>query len=93
MNLDHCRVIRYARTVDPDFLESLNKQKPKTMSKLSDIWYDGVIGGRNMHYNNSRYIMLNYKSTFTTVTIEFRLLDFDNNTEDRKGGLHAGQLK
>ena len=93
LNLDHSRVIRYARTVDPDFLERLNKQKPKTMSKLADIWYDGVIGGRNMHYNNSRYRMLNYHSTFTKGTIEFRLFQFDNPTEDRKGGLHAGQLK
>ncbi len=63
------------------------------MSKLADIWYDGVVGGRNMHYNNSRYRMLNYHSTFTKGTIEFRLFQFDNPTEDRKGGLHAGQLK
>ena len=37
--------------------------------------------------------MLNLHATFTKGTIEFRLFQFDNPTEDRKGGLHAGQLK
>ena len=30
---------RYCRTVDPRFLEQLNKKKPQTMAALADIWY------------------------------------------------------
>lgn len=37
--------------------------------------------------------MLNYHATFTKGTIEFRLFQFDEPTVERKGGIHAGQLK
>lgn len=93
LNLDRSRIGRYAKPVDPEFLEVINKIKPESMSKLADLWYAGTYGSRNAHYNNSRYRMLNLHSTFTKATIEFRLFQFDNPTEDRKGGLHAGQLK
>lgn len=93
LNLDHYRMNRYCRTVDPAFLERLNRRKPTTMSALADIWYEGTYGSRNAHYNNSRYHMLNYHATFTKGTIEFRLFQFDEPTAERRGGLHAGQLK
>ena len=93
LNLDDARVSRYCRMVDPRFLDKLNKEKPATMSHLADIWYAGSWGSRNAHYNDTRYHMLNLHATFTKGTIEFRLFQFDNPTEDRKGGLHAGQLK
>lgn len=93
LNLDNARVRRYCRMVDADFLEKLNDKKPATMSQLADLWYAGTWGSRNAHYNESRYHMLNLHATFTKGTIEFRLFQFDNPTEDRKGGLHAGQLK
>ena len=60
MRLDRNRINRYCRTVDPSFLERLNRRKPKTMERLADIWYEGVWGSRNQHYNDSRYRMLNY---------------------------------
>ena len=95
LNLDRIRMDRYCRTVDPRFLESLNSKKPTTMSQLADIWYTSQDAnyGRNHHYNSSRYRMLNYHATFTKGTIEFRLFQFDKPTANRKGGLHAGQLK
>lgn len=93
LNLDNSRVNRYCRMVDTDFLKRLNEKKPTTMSELADIWYADSWGARNAHYNTSRYHMLNLHATFTKGTIEFRLFQFDNPTEDRKGGLHAGQLK
>ena len=37
--------------------------------------------------------MLNYHATFTKGTVEFRLFQFDAPTAERRGGLHAGQLK
>ena len=95
LKLDRYRMDRYCRTVDPNFLQEVNRKKPKTMSQLADIWYtsQGASYGRTQHYNDSRYHMLNYHATFTKGTIEFRLFQFDEPTAERKGGIHAGQLK
>ncbi len=95
LNLDRGRMNRYCRTVEPGFLEQLNKKKPKTMAQLADIWYtsNGANYGRTHHYNDSRYHMLNYHATFTHGTIEFRLFQFDAPADGKKNGLHAGQLK
>ena len=93
--LDHYRMSRYCRTVNPRFIEMVNRRKPSTMSDLADIWYstNNATYGRNQHYNDSRYHMLNLHATFTKGTVEFRLFQFDAPTADRKNGLHAGQLK
>ena len=65
------------------------------MAQFADIWYtaNGANYGRNQHYNDSRYHMLNFHATFTKGTIEFRLFQFDKPTTEKKNGLHAGQLK
>ena len=93
--LDDYRITRYCRTVDPRFLEKVNTRKPRTMAMLADIWYTShdASYGRSQHYNDSRYHMLNLHATFTKGTVEFRLFQFDSPSADRKGGLHAGQLK
>ena len=95
LKLDRGRMNRYCRTVDPRFLEQVNRRKPRTMSQLADIWYNsnGASYGRNHHYNDSRYHMLNLHATFTKGTVEFRLFQFDEPTAERRGGIHAGQLK
>lgn len=93
LNLSRYRVDRYCKTVDPDFLKKINKKKPTTMQQLSDIWYIGNSWDRNAHYNHSRYRMLNLHATFTKGTVEFRLFQFDNPDGEKKGGLHAGQLR
>ena len=93
--LDHYRMSRYCQTVNPRFIETVNSRKPSTMSDLADIWYstNNATYGRNQHYNDSRYHMLNLHATFTKGTVEFRLFQFDAPTADRRNGLHAGQLK
>lgn len=93
--LDHYRMSRYCRTVNPRFIETVNSRKPSTMSELADIWYstNNATYGRNQHYNDSRYHMLNLHATFTKGTVEFRLFQFDAPTNHRRNGLHAGQLK
>ena len=95
LKLDRSRMSRYCRTVDPNFLAKVNSRKPKTMAQLADIWYTshGASYGRNQHYNDSRYHMLNLHATFTKGTVEFRLFQFDEPTTERRGGIHAGQLK
>ena len=95
LKLDRSRMSRYCRTVDPNFLAKVNSRKPKTMAQLADIWYTshGASYGRNQHYNDSRYHMLNLHAPFTKGTVEFRLFQFDEPTTERRGGIHAGQLK
>ena len=83
---------RYCQTVDPDFLRRLNKKKPKTNEVLAQCWYNGPV--ETFHYSPTRYRMLNLHSYFNRYhTIEFRCFNFDEESEERKGGLHAGQLK
>lgn len=95
LDLDSYRVSRYCRMVDEEFLKQVNKKKPQTMSKFADVWYgsQGEYYGRTQHYNESRYHMLNFHATFTKGTIEFRLFQFDEPSEGKLNGLHAGQLK
>ena len=93
--LDSGRMHRYCRTVDPNFLDQVNRKKPTTLAGLADIWYGSQNAdyGRSQHYNDSRYHMLNLHATFTKGTVEFRLFQFDEPTAERRGGIHAGQLK
>ena len=95
IKVDSSRMNRYCRTVNPNFLQQLNKKKPTTMAQLADIWYgaQGCDYGRTHHYNDSRYHMLNLHATFTKGTIEFRLFQFDKPANGKQNGLHAGKLK
>lgn len=93
--IDRGRINSYCRTVDPTFLGTLNRVKPRTMAQLADVWYTshGANCNRSAHYNSSRYHMLNLHATFTKGTIEFRLFQFDAPADGKQNGLHAGQLK
>ena len=94
LRIDKNRIGRYCQTVDEKFLERLNKEKPRTMNALADIWYETQANhSRTSHYNSSRYHCLNLHATFTKGTIEFRMFQFANKTDERKGGIHCGELK
>ena len=95
IKVDRYRQSRYCRTVDPRFLEAVNKKKPKTMDQLANVWYESqnCEYGRDHHYNDSRYHMTNLHATFTKGTIEFRLFQFDAPENGKQNGLHAGHLK
>ena len=92
IEIEHRRQVRYCQTVDPDFLKRINRRKPRTKEELARCWYNGPV--HRHHYSETRYRMLNLHSFFTRYhTIEFRCFNFDEQSERRKGGLHAGQLK
>ena len=95
IKVDRSRMNRYCRTVDPKFIEQVNKKKPTTMAELADIWYtsQNCDYGRHAHYNDSRYHMLNLHATFTKGTVEFRMFQFDKPSNGKKNGIHAGKLK
>lgn len=94
---DPRRYGHYCKPVDHRFLTEVNQKKPTTMSALADVWYTSqrCDRGRDMHYNESRYHMLNLHAVFTKGTIEFRLFQFDapDRAAGKRGGLHAGALK
>lgn len=95
LRVDQSRINRYCRTINPRFVEAINKKKPSTMAQLADIWYttNGADSGRSQHYNPSRYHVTNYHAVFTKGTIEYRCFEFERPSADRKNGLHAGRLK
>ena len=81
---------RWCQPVDPTFLQTLNRKKPKTMDAFAAIWY-GTPNWQSRaasHYDNSRYHLLNLHATFSTErparTIEFRAFN---------ASLHAGEIK
>ena len=55
--LDQGRMHRYCRTVDPRFLDQVNRKKPTTLAGLADIWYGSQNADfrRTNRYNDSRY--------------------------------------
>lgn len=90
---------RYCDRINRRFLERINgAKKPETIEDIQLAWY-GIDKAYEIpyyagtHYHESRYRMLNYHSLGRTKTIEFRMFQFDNPTDDRKNGLHAGMLK
>ena len=95
LKIANSRLHTYCRMVDTRFLTAVNTKKPQTMTDLANVWYTSQNAnlGRNQHYNESRYHMLNLHATFTKGTVEFRLFQFDTPTNGRRSGIHAGALK
>ena len=78
---------QYCRGLYEGLIQKLNRTKPTTLDKFSDIWYSGIIrGSRTDRYNDSRYRCINLHQYLSgrLPTIEFRLF---NST------LHAGKVK
>ena len=74
---------RFCKKTDITFLERMDQHRPRSMDEIECLWYNGR-GGRDRHYDQSRYHALNLHSVFSKGTIEFRLF---NST------LHAGEVK
>ena len=77
---------RWCAPVDPDFLNRLNTQRPRTSEDFARCWYNcrDWEDRASYHYDSSRYHLLNLHSVFQKGTIEFRAF---NST------LHAGEVK
>jgi len=92
--IDNYRLNHWCKTVDTNLVDRVNKDKPKDMVEMANVWYESqyATNGRNQHYNQSRYHMLNLHATFTKGTIEFRCFQFDTPTGHRSG-IHAGKVK
>ena len=74
----------YCQKVDRDFLEKLNKQKPKTIDEIQRLWYNGDMNEVHHHYSSTRYRACNLHSFFANGNWEMRAC---NST------LHAGVIR
>lgn len=63
---EHCK------RVDKEFLEDLNRENPKTMEELKELWFKKYCGDFNDPQHDSRFHGVNLHSLFTKGTIEFR---------------------
>jgi hypothetical protein len=77
------RLNTFCKSIDPNFLERLEKDRPRTMEELNRAWY-GYHCPNPQHYDRSRYRALNLHSLFFRGTIEYRAFN---------GTLHAGKVK
>lgn len=80
------RRARFCKPVDEEFLQRLNRAKPKDSAAFARIWYDDVDWQTHAghHYDPSRYHLLNLHSVFQKGTIEFRAFN---------ATMHAGEVK
>jgi hypothetical protein len=77
------RLNTFCKSIDRNFLERLEKDRPRTMDELNRAWY-GYHCPQPQHYDRSRYRALNIHSLFFRGTIEYRCFN---------GTLHAGKIK
>ena len=98
LGIAESRTGRWCQKVNSDFLSRINAEKPATRDEMMTVWYNthGFYNIKNAlkdHYNTSRYHMLNFHSTFTKGTVEFRLFQFNNPDGNRLNGLDANRIK
>jgi hypothetical protein len=77
------RLSSYCKSIDPRFLERLERNRPQTMEDLNTAWY-GMYCPHPQRYDRTRYHGLNLNPIWGIGTIEFRL--FNSTT-------HAGKVK
>lgn len=77
--------MHYCKELDSFLVERMNAQKPKTMQKIQEIWYEGYHGNRDHRYHPSRYNWLNLHALFNRHhTVELRGFNSE---------LHAGKIR
>lgn len=69
----------YCKRSDPEFINAINKKKPKTMDSLKRLWYKG-----DDEMSSTRYHALNLHSFFQNGHYEIRCCN---------GSLHAGEVR
>jgi hypothetical protein len=77
--------MHYCKKMDEVLVSKINRKRPKTMSQIESLWYEGYMESTSRHYHSSRYHFLNLHSFFTGHhTVELRGF---NST------LHAGKVR
>ncbi len=77
--------MRFCKALDTTLVSKMNERKPKAMSDIEKIWYEGYSDNHSQHYHSSRYHFLNLHSFFTgNHTVELRGFNSE---------LHAGKVR
>ena len=74
----------YCHKMDKQFIEDINRKKPKDMEEIKRLWYHGRMSEQFQHYSNSRYVICNLHSFFQHGHYEIRAYN---------GSLHAGEVR
>ena len=74
----------YCHKMDKQFIEDINRKKPKDMEEIKKLWYHGRMSEQFQHYSNSRYVICNLHSFFQHGHYEIRAYN---------GSLHAGEVR
>jgi hypothetical protein len=83
LDVNERRLASYAKKVSGEFIEKIEKRKPKSKDELNKLWY-GYHNYNPTHYDSSRYRALNYHNIFYRNTVEMRWFN---------GCLHAGRIR
>ena len=83
LGLAGTRLQQYCKPMREEFIRGLERQKPKDRDQLNRLWY-GYRNTHPIHYDQTRYHLLNLHSVWYRGTIEIRAFD---------GTLHAGKIK
>lgn len=74
----------YCHKMDKQFIEDINRKKPKDMEEIKRLWYHGRMNEQFQHYSKSRYVICNLHSFFQHGHYEIRAYN---------GSLHAGEVR
>ena len=77
------RLGRYCRRTSEEFMTRLRRSRPRTRDQFNRVWY-GYRNTAPIHYDATRYHILNLHSVWYRNTIEMRCFG---------GTLHAGKVK
>jgi len=75
------RKARFAKPMNPDFINKIANKMPKDKRELNEYWY-GYYNPNPQHYHNSRYVGMNYNCFWgSTESLELRYFNASSNPE------------
>ena len=80
------RLRRYAKPMNPEFMERIEKCRKREASEINRLWY-GYHKASPQRYDPERYSAVNFTSYLIRGSVEFRLFQFPDDK------LHAGMLR
>jgi len=77
--------MRFCKKMDSRLVDKMNARRPRTLSQIEALWYEGYTESRGGRYHESRYHFLNLHSFFNGHrTVELRGFNSE---------LHAGKVR
>lgn len=83
LGMNHSRLENYAKPMSAEFIEKIERRRPKTTTQMNRIWY-GYHNQNPQHYDRTRYSGVNFHNVWFRGTVEFRWFE---------ATLHAGKVK